>query len=803
MLKVQKKLIYTLEGNTLNNDLLYYMQKPLIKEKGGTILDVNDKFLELTQFSKNELCGKYITDVLDELFRCSQKINITDEETQVTLFTKTFDVRFVNIKKYAHLNKINNSTHFDNNINLYIFDEIENSRLDNKLLFVESLINDNKIGIGIYTANDIKLIKANQKYLDYLPKSFNTKEVAYGICMSEFVPDFEKSRAKEVFTSVAKLNKSLYVTEKQGIMLEDIDYWDNTITPISENGEVKYIMSMLENVTERVLSRKHIQRKNRQLESIIESVEDIISLVDKDGRYIKYNKLSRELFGENKDIYMGHSSHVGKYYDLIGNPIPSEDLCFMNVLKGKKAKGQRLKYVYNDKEYYICLNAIPIFAENEQVEMGVLITHDITELVKSNKLISNQKKELEIILDNIYDGLLVIDKNGDFIKKNKALEELLHRDGNIYTLNKLGESIVQGIKYYNDNDKKLALEDFPAYKVLKGETLKEQRLVIKGEYDKTYLDINTVPILSENGDFQFGIILSHDVTHIIENNNKIEQQQKLVIKAEHEKLKVAEKTLAMKDEFISLISHEFKTPLNVIYSAIQLIEYVYINDIPDKVKDLIKNIKQNTFRQLRLVNNLLDITRLNSGHFKLNIKNIDIVSLTRQISQSVRLYSDQKHIKLLFRSTLDCKNMSTDDEKLERIILNLLSNAIKFTDEGGIITVNLCENEDNSMIVLEVSDTGMGIPRDKQELIFERFGQVDSNLSRRAEGTGIGLSLVKKLVDALDGKIELKSELGNGSTFRITLPINQCTNKEDDEAFFNGNNRLVNALHVEFSDIYL
>ena len=105
--------------------------------------------------------------------------------------------------------------------------------------------------------------------------------------MSEFVPDFEKSRAKEVFISVAKLNKSLYVTEKQGIMLGDNDYWDNTITPISENGEVKYIMSMLENVTERVFSRKHIQRKNKQLESIIESVEDIISIVDKDGRYIK------------------------------------------------------------------------------------------------------------------------------------------------------------------------------------------------------------------------------------------------------------------------------------------------------------------------------------------------------------------------------------------------------------------------------------------------------------------------------------------------------------------------------------
>jgi signal transduction histidine kinase len=206
---------------------------------------------------------------------------------------------------------------------------------------------------------------------------------------------------------------------------------------------------------------------------------------------------------------------------------------------------------------------------------------------------------------------------------------------------------------------------------------------------------------------------------------------------------------------------------------------------------------------LRLVNNLLDITRLNSGRFKLNIKNIDIVSLTKQISQSVRLYSDQKNIKLIFTCNLNCKNLAIDDEKLERIILNLLSNAIKFTDKGGTVTVNLYENKEANMIIIEVSDTGMGIPKDKQEIIFERFGQVDSNLSRHAEGTGIGLSLVKKLVDVLDGQIELESEPGNGSTFRITLPVNEYIEKTDDNSFFNGDNRLVNALNVEFSDIYL
>ena len=778
----------------MNNDLLYCMQKPLIKEKNGTILDVNDEFLDLTQFSKNELCGKHIADAFDELFRCNHKINITDGETQTTLFTKTFDIRFVKIKKCED---------FNNNINLYIFNEIENSRLDNKLLFVENLINDNKIGIGIYTAHDLKLVKANQKYLDYIPKPFNTKEVAYGKYLDELMRNFEKYGAKEAIADVIKENKTLYLTELKGRILGNNDYWDNTITPISENGEVKFIMSMLENVTERVLSRKHIQRKNKQLESIIESVEDIISIVDKDGRYIKHNNLTREIFNENEATHIGYTYNVGKYYDFAGNPISLDDLCFMKLLRGEKVKGQRVKYVYDDKEYYLCFNAIPIFDENEQFEMGVLVAHDITELVKNNILISKQKRELELIVDNIYDALVVIDKNGNFIKKNKSFYNQLNKIHSFPTFDNIEETMQKGETYYNDNYEELDLKELPSYKVLKGEAVKQQRIIIKNKHHKIHLEFNGVPVFDEMGNFEYGILLAHDITNIIENNNMIKEQQQLIIQAEHEKLKIAEKTLAMKDEFISLISHEFKTPLNVIYSAIQLIEYVYINDIPDKVQGLMKNIKQNTFRQLRLVNNLLDITRLNSGRLKLNTKNIDIVYLTRQISQSVRVYSDQKHIKLLFKCPLNCKNIVTDDEKLERIILNLLSNAIKFTDEDGTVTVSLDVNKETNMILLEVSDTGMGIPKDKQELIFERFGQVDSNLSRHAEGTGIGLSLVKKLVDALDGKIELDSEPGRGSTFRITLPTNQYLEKEKHEEFFDGNNRLVNALNVEFSDIYL
>jgi len=285
-------------------------------------------------------------------------------------------------------------------------------------------------------------------------------------------------------------------------------------------------------------------------------------------------------------------------------------------------------------------------------------------------------------------------------------------------------------------------------------------------------------------------------------NRKINRQKELLYESEKRQRELLEKDLVMKDEFITLITHEFKTPINVIYSAIQLIEHVYIKDIPESVKNLIGSIKRNSFRQLRLVNNLLDITKLKSDQFKLNLKNVDLVVMTNLITESIKIYADQKKINLDFKANVESINTALDDEKYERVILNLLSNAIKFTPEGGSITVQVKADNNDKTIEISVCDTGVGIPKEKHKKIFHRFGQVENNLSRQAEGSGIGLALVKMLVIILEGKIEVESEVGLGSKFIITLPIKEEIVEEEKYLFPDSDNRLVNAINVEFSDIY-
>ncbi|WP_315068926.1 ATP-binding protein [uncultured Clostridium sp.] len=285
-------------------------------------------------------------------------------------------------------------------------------------------------------------------------------------------------------------------------------------------------------------------------------------------------------------------------------------------------------------------------------------------------------------------------------------------------------------------------------------------------------------------------------------NRKISKQQELLYQSEKRQRELLEKDLIMKDEFITLITHEFKTPINVIYSAIQLIEHVYVNDVSQPVVKLLGSIKRNSFRQLRLVNNLLDITRLHSQQFKLNLKKLDIVFITKLITESIKIYADQKKIKLQFKSNISSREIALDEEKYERIILNLLSNAIKFTPEGGTINVEVKENKRKRTVSISVRDNGIGIPKEKHDMIFQRFGQVENNLSRQAEGSGIGLALVKMLVTILNGSINLDSELGIGSTFTIMLPIKENVAYDENKVFIASDNSLVDAINVEFSDIY-
>lgn len=250
-------------------------------------------------------------------------------------------------------------------------------------------------------------------------------------------------------------------------------------------------------------------------------------------------------------------------------------------------------------------------------------------------------------------------------------------------------------------------------------------------------------------------------------------------------------------EFFSNISHELKTPINVIFSSLQLLNIEDEEEFNRNRKRYLNIMKQNCYRLIRLVNNLLDSIKYDSGFITPNMKNENIVDMVETIIMSIVPYAENNGIELIFDTNTEEKIIAVDGDKIERIILNLVSNALKFTDKNGSIYVTITDKEDN--VEISVKDTGIGIPEDKIDFIFGRFSQVDKNIKRNHEGTGIGLSLVKSFVELHDGKVVVKSKVGEGSEFIAILPANLVeTGVIETEIKDN----IVERVNLELSDLY-
>jgi two-component system, cell cycle sensor histidine kinase PleC len=283
---------------------------------------------------------------------------------------------------------------------------------------------------------------------------------------------------------------------------------------------------------------------------------------------------------------------------------------------------------------------------------------------------------------------------------------------------------------------------------------------------------------------------------------EVEKQDKEIMKLTNLYHTALENNKA-KTEFFSNISHEFKTPISVILGSIQLLEQKLPEASPERLKfgKSIEIMRHNCYRLLRLINNILDMTRMDSGYIKINKINCNIVYLVEEITQSVAPFAEQKKLTLLFDTEVEEIMTAVDVDKIERVLLNLLSNAIKYTDADGKIWVTIF-NKDNR-IFISVKDTGYGIPQQMQALIFERFKQVSSQLTKDFEGSGIGLSIVKSFVDLHGGSIQVISEENKGSEFIVELPVLLCDESGKSAASPSGvQSRIVEAINIEFSDIY-
>ncbi|MGL5311604.1 MAG: ATP-binding protein, partial [Peptostreptococcaceae bacterium] len=249
-----------------------------------------------------------------------------------------------------------------------------------------------------------------------------------------------------------------------------------------------------------------------------------------------------------------------------------------------------------------------------------------------------------------------------------------------------------------------------------------------------------------------------------ELNNKLEENKELYSKLlKHEKYK--------NNYFINL-SHELRTPLNIISATQNLIQN--LNDknrniSKEKMSYYMQTINRNSIRLINLIDNIMDTSKIESGSYKLNIKEHDIVYLVEEVALSMKELAYDKGIELIIEPYIEEKIIECDAIEIERVIINLISNAIKFTDKGGTIEVFIWEIEDG--VKITVKDNGIGVANKNHHAIFDRFSQAYSETSEEYGGSGLGLTLSKQLIELHGGAIWVESELGNGSEFIIILPL--------------------------------
>lgn len=255
---------------------------------------------------------------------------------------------------------------------------------------------------------------------------------------------------------------------------------------------------------------------------------------------------------------------------------------------------------------------------------------------------------------------------------------------------------------------------------------------------------------------------------------------------------------AAQEDFILNISHDLRSPLSVILGILQCYKNEYNEP---KIKEHMDTIKRNCYKILKLINNIIDSTKLQQKHFKINRQNIDIINLIEWNISAIDKYAKMKKISLVFDTNVEECVISVDISSFDRIIMNLISNAIKFSPENSCIFINTWKEKD--FITISVRDEGMGIPENEQKLIFNRFIQSTKNNKNEYSGSGIGLDLVSNLVKAHGGTIELTSKEGIGSEFRIKMPIVKVADDSNEITHSGDFNSKVDIFEVEFSDIYV
>lgn len=513
--------------------------------------------------------------------------------------------------------------------------------------------------------------------------------------------------------------------------------------------------------------------KNRRLNMFLKTYND--DVIPKDySIFLSRNDEKKLLTVHNKNFHLEN--------EYMSNNVLTEVKTYPIKYENKLIGILNLHYNNENKHLYAQEDKIL----NTCDRLGIIITNRILTNRYKEELQRRKESEqkLQMFLENAVDFHVVLTSYQNIFEEESDREKFENFFG--YSFNEITQKVKDGTLRHPEDQEIIET----IYRIAK-------------EYGR--LDGVIVRYLCRNGEYKS---IEWSLRYIIEQDRFFLTGRDITyrIKLEEEKREL-EKNIeleSLKTEFFANMSHEFKTPLNIILTTVQVLteKLNKSNNMQDDINRYLKGIKQNSYRLLKIVNNIMDVTKIDSGSYNLELSNHNIVSIVEDIVLSVVEYVKENKKNIIFDTTEEEIFLACDPMKIERIILNLLSNALKYTYEQGEIEVFIDTNSEKNEVIISVTNDGDPITEEDKEKIFNRFTQSENLFTRKAEGTGIGLFLVRLLVELHGGIIYVDTSFKTGAKFVVRLPIRLIEKREENYTYKKQITAKIETCNIEFSDIY-
>ncbi|MFN3926850.1 MAG: ATP-binding protein [Pseudanabaenaceae cyanobacterium] len=586
-----------------------------------------------------------------------------------------------------------------------------------------------------------------------------------------------------------------------------------SLLPLSDQSR-NFLYSIHQRLATAISNAQSVQtiaRQREELTTIFEQLADGILLSDPAGRILKINSAGRTMLGVVETTTDGKTSPVvapsiEKIIEELavrrpdGKPIElSELVIFRAMAENRVVEDQIVLHRPEGKEVILSTKAAPIVGMAGELMGSVMILRDVTEekyrdrvLQEANRIMSEQQKRMSILqrLTNLINQQLqdlnvllssVIEATCDAIawaeigiltlydQKQDCLvfsalqgwqDDTVTKTIPLTAENLIAEVYRKRIPIEIRNGEGTFVEGIPVASAL-GVPIESSRSGCLGVLAIANRTLGNAPSRED-----INLLGAFGVQAAIAIGNA-----QLIKQIESQNAQLLEAT-QLKSQFLANISHELRTPMNAIIGFSQVLLRQKREPLTPAQADMVERILKNGRNLLELINDILDFSKIESGRMEIRPETFHLDELIHHTCDSLQPLAAVKSLNFTVENHLGKISMYQDPLRLRQILTNLIANAIKFTDMGEVrVELNYAEGN-QEYILISVHDTGIGIPAEHQQAIFEQFRQLDSSSTRRHGGTGLGLAITKQLVEMMGGKITVKSEVGRGSTFTVELPLN-------------------------------